>query len=907
MFADPSPACRAPSVSAAPAATSDSAHRNGCASGWDPHDAMAGNEGGEKAKRKVPNPNAAPAANSDPQALHGNPAPAKRQRVSRACDQCRTAREKCDGIQPICFTCASSNRDCSYTANPKKRGIQPGYIRTLELALAWAFGNVPGSEDALVAMFAQPEGRSLLSGKDQEGSYKLHRKWRKSAFCRDIDRVLSGADPLLVTEKPTSPTSPDDDQLDDQDGASIIAATPVASSSSMNGNPQMHRPPSVAAGSESSINRRPEPGQSPAALSANPPLPPMNRPTVPTFQKLRVPSNLWRLFDVYFAYTHCWFPIAEKHDVLKVSYSYPDEGLDISASTPGSGEHAELWSILAVASVQEHAANPASAQQGEEGARLLPGDIYNIARSLIPSEQGSHEIGHVKALLLLALVNIGGNISRAAWILVGYAARLAFILGLHNNFRPQGRFPGSEGQNPRGQHVFLACFVLDTIVSAHLGREPIIRTEHVNRVGLIAEDGLEEWHPWVGCPDFKPSTSNPAQYNRSPVHTISTFNHIIRILGIVNDVTVGTSDSHTASMHLQQWISNLPPTLKSVQSNQPPPAPTPTLFGLRLIYLWTTMAFGIPSIVPPDMVAESFLRFADAFGTPALLPIFSPLIALAGRSGAFETLTPETRAKWTALLTNYRELWRKRETTKDPSLLGRISTTGSTDAFAPAHQSSATPMSGIASNAPAYPSPISQYPTSASAAFSPPPFNMNKNMLETSTTPNFQQPYNSLAQQMNAPTNPQLEQPSHRLSFSQPLDTPTGPAPGNKETNIQRQAESRRNTSVSNNTPNSTIYDGPSLERYPSAGSNDLDALFDELATLEGPERLDSQPQFMQNLGFAPDMNLDDVLTSDYGQFDPMFNAYLQHSVTATPAPSGHNGGTVGQTQGMEGRDFDAG
>ncbi|KAL0265024.1 hypothetical protein SLS55_000981 [Diplodia seriata] len=539
-------------------------------------------------------------------------------------NMCRTAREKCDGIQPSCFTCASSNRDCTYTANPKKRGIQPGYIRTLELALAWTFANVPASEDALLNLLVQPEGRALLSGKDQDGSYKLHRKWRKSAFCRDIDRVLSGADPVAFGEKPASPTSPDDDALDDADGASVIAATPVGPSSA---GALPHRRPSVAGGSESSVHRRLEPAQSPAALSANQPLAPVNRPPVPLRPKLKVPSNLWRLFDVYFAYTHCWFPIAEKHDVLKISYSYPEDGLDMSANSPGSGEHAELWSILAVASVQENAANPSSAQQSEDGAKLLPGDIYNIARSLIPSEQGSHELGHVKALLLLALVNIGANMSRAAWFLIGYAARLAFVLGLHNAFQPQGRFHGNEDQSPRGKHVFLACFALDTIVSAHLGREPFMRRDHVDRVGLIAEDGLEEWHPWVGCPDFKPSSSNPAQ-----------------------------------------------PTVK--------------------------------------------------------------------------------------------------------------------------------------------------------------------------------------------------------------------------------------NPSISSQTPNSAIYDGPSLERYPSAGSNDLDALFDELATLEGPERLDSQPQFMQNLGFAPDMNLSDVLSSDYGQFDPMFNAYLQHSVAATPIP-GQPGG--GQTQGMEGRDFDAG
>lgn len=50
--------------------------------------------------------------------------PQKRSRVSRACDQCRASREKCDGAQPNCQTCALQRRPCSYNEMPKKRGIQ---------------------------------------------------------------------------------------------------------------------------------------------------------------------------------------------------------------------------------------------------------------------------------------------------------------------------------------------------------------------------------------------------------------------------------------------------------------------------------------------------------------------------------------------------------------------------------------------------------------------------------------------------------------------------------------------------------------------------------------------------------------------------------------------------------------
>ena len=75
--------------------------------------------------------------------------PAKRSRVSRACDQCRASREKCDGVKPVCHTCESQKRSCTYDEPPKKRGIQPNYIRTLELTLAWLFQTVPETQAAL--------------------------------------------------------------------------------------------------------------------------------------------------------------------------------------------------------------------------------------------------------------------------------------------------------------------------------------------------------------------------------------------------------------------------------------------------------------------------------------------------------------------------------------------------------------------------------------------------------------------------------------------------------------------------------------------------------------------------------------------------------------------------------------
>lgn len=50
--------------------------------------------------------------------------------------------------------------------------------------------------------------------------------------------------------------------------------------------------------------------------------------------------------------------MSEKHDVLKLSYSYPEEGLLLSSTMAASGEHAELWGILALASLQDKLEDP---------------------------------------------------------------------------------------------------------------------------------------------------------------------------------------------------------------------------------------------------------------------------------------------------------------------------------------------------------------------------------------------------------------------------------------------------------------------------------------------------------------------------------------------------------------------
>lgn len=141
----------------------------------------------------------------------------KRFRVSRACDQCRTAREKCDGNQPTCLPCVESKRACTYTSVQRKRGLQPGYIRSLETTLAFIFQNSPEVEGLVNSQLAQDN--TVLLARGTKESNRLHKSWTKSKFCRGVTKALAGEQ---VNSEDDKALSSDEESEVDVEDASLL-------------------------------------------------------------------------------------------------------------------------------------------------------------------------------------------------------------------------------------------------------------------------------------------------------------------------------------------------------------------------------------------------------------------------------------------------------------------------------------------------------------------------------------------------------------------------------------------------------------------------------------------------------------------------------------------------------------
>lgn len=426
--------------------------------------------------------------------------------------------------QPICQTCTLQKRTCSYDEQPKKRGIQPNYIRTLELTLSWLFRTFPDSEKRLANSLAAPDAgtRHLIAGKDGQ-SDALHHGWRNGIICRQIDQMLSGAtverpNTSLTEESYQSPplSAPSERTLlQTENGAT--AGVALSSNIVTIGRVQERQP-----------NEAPLPLNDQSHAKPHLPLSPSDQLDALADERIPLPKQAWTLVEYYFAFTHAWLPMTDRQATLKLMYTYPSNG--VLRFDAMNGEYAELWSILALA----------AAQIPNKDLNSESEHYRDIARSLIPSERTSYELGHVKAMIVLAVLEINRQQWMAAWMHVGLAVRVIVVLTSARISAPQSRpeQPADDivahpalsvaeikgSQSERFKHIGLSAFVLESAVASRIGAPPHLQPDQVNALGLLDEDGLEEWSPW-----HDPLSIGPPANVKAPARSFSTLNQLVRL------------------------------------------------------------------------------------------------------------------------------------------------------------------------------------------------------------------------------------------------------------------------------------------------------------------------------------------------------------------------------------------
>ncbi|KAK4180983.1 hypothetical protein QBC36DRAFT_383980 [Triangularia setosa] len=731
------------------------------------------------------------------------PVSAKRQRVSRACDQCRAAREKCDGVQPQCFPCISQTRSCTYNVSPKKRGVQTGYIRTLELTLGWILENMAGAEDALGSALAQEgsQAQAVMTGKDAAGATRLHKKWGRSRVHREIDRLLSGgvAPVLDLDERSPSVGVNSTDGLVDT-GKNIAPEPPdLPTRNSVHG-PHLAIPPDHVLSDT----------QSPRTMSHNySPGPSSKTPT-----RTKLPPEHWRLLDIYFSYTHSWLPILEKQALFQTSYRYSKEGLLLVPTDPSSAAHAELWSVLALASFQSTASS--QSLPGDAGNTALShARIYNTARGLIPLECEAFQINHARALLLLTLVNMARDNRTDASLLLGSAIRI--LLSLHSGEA------ASVGNISNIKAALMSCFMLETALSVAYDQLPHLRAEDLSSFPPIPESGLDQWEPWAPCEGFG-SKSVDFRLSRNPAFCITTFNQLYTItLAVSQGVSVKRRSAipetqrSPFSAQLQHAIESETPFRDFVTSDVCQSSTVPTAYIIRILYLWATIraskSFSGSSI---SMLAETLEHYGELFNTGTIPPFLLTCL----RSLANE---------------DFLAAFGERDKEQLTELALRYSVSRSTNSLS---------LAGAASHS--IPVPIHQpimaqeptaqgSPTPASVASGP-----GLGSLPT-TTPNLYGP--SHARRMSNTYDQQFHHPSATGSLHGGFGSVMAYGVPNVDIGMHHHT--------------SLGFGGP-----------DYDALLDDMAATDCTDSIEVDPQFMLNLGYGPGCDTSEIFRNRFSGYE---------------------------------------
>lgn len=490
-----------------------------------------------------------------------SPRPSKRQRIYRACDQCRRRKSKCDGAQPVCKICHAANRTCTYQTGGGRRGLPSGYVRSLEITLGLVLQQLPGSENTICAVLrdARGKGNFLKSGQADH----LVSVWRKSRTSRDVNHLLNpdhdeagndGFDWDLVETR-------DQDENISMDDCVLV---PTNSS----------------------------PNEAIIAQRVQEPLVPAPKTTV-----WMIPENTADLLDFYFTYTHCWFPILERRDLLRTMHTSRNRPMAIHTSCD-----MVLWAVISYASIQ----------RGNYDSSLpSPSAIQLSVQEQLLADPGNLDLGHVHAILIFVLTQISLGNTHSAWTFVGQATRL--LAGLQLSARKS-----------RYRHTFHGCAFLDNILSASLQRAPCLSPDEQLEEGPVDEDDVDEWDVWSAA---RSNIIHGGRMSTAPLRALSSFNIIQQLMQELSRIQCLPK----SSLQIEDLLDNLRQKQGVLLQDRPYNrhcASTPPLLVLHLTSTFMTLSLTRKFESVSAAVTDLCIRIIHH-----MLEIFEHYVAIAGETG----------------------------------------------------------------------------------------------------------------------------------------------------------------------------------------------------------------------------------------------------------------------------------
>ncbi|KAJ5869951.1 hypothetical protein N7455_004892 [Penicillium solitum] len=456
-----------------------------------------------------------------------NPRASKRQRIYRACDQCRRRKSKCDGEQPACFICRTANRTCSYQNGGGRRGLPPGYVRSLETVLGLVLQHVPNSERTVHDLLIKSQNNDHFLAKDPPTV------WRQSRLAKDLSKLIEHD-----SHEISIITGPDESEWDTLEMINTQSVTTA--------------------------------GTGPATLGPNEPYLHQQIPNIGTIQidcfHLPFPVDTLSMLENYFTYTHCWFPILERHDLFRTMHTSIEPEASLS-----DGSSLVLWAVVAYES--------STKDDGDRRHQPSPLKIQQSIYARVMTQRSKDlELGHIQAVIVLSLLQLKLGDIKNSWRLAGQASRMLATLPI-------------ASKNNRYHNTFHGCIFLDNILSAILNKAPCMSLEEQQEGGPINEDSIEEWDVW--SVSLQASEGGYRNTPKGPLRALSIFNnisqlmkHLARILYVSTNMPPPDQRKFLANLQAQQEM-----LVEKYPYSKGPEYATPPLLTLHLTCSFVMLDF----------------------------------------------------------------------------------------------------------------------------------------------------------------------------------------------------------------------------------------------------------------------------------------------------------------------------
>ncbi|KIX94635.1 uncharacterized protein Z520_09681 [Fonsecaea multimorphosa CBS 102226] len=433
-------------------------------------------------------------------------------RATRACDQCRAQKKRCDSGHP-CQTCQRASLECHYGKLARKRGFPTGYVRIIEALWALVFQAVPNSEETALHLLKQSkigydnEGKATLLNSHFSEVYSSRKAWLDSSIRREVDKLALQLEDGVAREIGAYSDMVTAPLLDWTVTTDVAVGQPSHSQQAI-GTSAEHEKDDSHRNEVAPHDRRSEP-------------------------LISIPANAWSLVETYFKFTHSWLPLTAKHSIVRALTEAQE------APQLHSRSKCLLWSIFALACLQ---------QPGDTN-EYLSKRFSCEAKRLIWTEARSFELSHAQALVVLTTLDMAkGRWEAASLTLRRFIQAMVYL--------QRSRPPPIE-MMPELKRTVLAGFVLDTLLAARTGTIPQLRSTEVSIAIQFSENEADEWE--------QSSPSNVPALSHRPLRVLSTFKQYVMLLSILNDSLCGfhTNEDCEINLHqcrqrLSKWKLDLP-------------------------------------------------------------------------------------------------------------------------------------------------------------------------------------------------------------------------------------------------------------------------------------------------------------------------------------------------------------